>query len=255
MHSLGHDLARLSELLIEPMLDRLDDGPLLIVDAGPTAAAPWALLPALHGRAVSVTSSVTRAIAGLAGTTPAHERGVLVVSGPNVDNGEKEAQEVANRYPEAKQLTGADATGAAVLAAVPDGGLLHVAAHGHHEPDSPLFSGLMLSDGLLFGYDVAPNPALPAHVVLSSCDVGRSDDRPGGEPLGLVAALVRSGVRTVIASTSRLADDVAAPAMIAYHEAIAGGADPARALADAVVQVGADTDIPVPLTCFGAGVT
>ena len=45
--SLSGDLARLSGKLIEPMLDVLDDGPLLVVDAGPTAAAPWGLLPAL----------------------------------------------------------------------------------------------------------------------------------------------------------------------------------------------------------------
>ncbi len=251
--SLCGDLERLSGQLIEPMLDVLDDGPLLVVDAGPTAAAPWGLLPAIAGRAVSVTSSVTTAIAGLAAHRPAHETGVLVVSGPDVVNGEQEAKEVAYLHPRSTLLTGDDASGRAVLAAVPDGGLVHVAAHGHHEPDNPLFSGLLLADGLLFGYDVAPNPALPAHVVLSSCDVGRSQDRPGGEPLGLVAALIRSGVRTVIASTSRLADDVAAPAMIAYHQALLGGADPAGALADAVAVAGSAGDIPVPLTCFGAG--
>ena len=105
-----------------------------------------------------------------------------------------------------------------MLDAIPAGGLLHIAAHGHHEPDNPLFSGVLLADGLLYGYDVAPNPALPAQVVLSSCDVGRTDDRPGGEPLGLVAALLRSGVSTVIAGTSRVSDQVAATVMTAYHQ-------------------------------------
>ncbi len=252
-HSLSGDLARLSGDLVEPMLEFLDDGPLLVVDAGPTAATPWGLLPALAGRAVSVTSSVTTAISGLAARPAAHDVGVLVVSGPDVVNGEQEAKEVAYLHPTSTLLTGADATGRAVLDAVPPDGLLHVAAHGHHEPDNPLFSGLLLADGLLFGYDVAPNPALPAHVVLSSCDVGRSHDRPGGEPLGLVAALIRSGVRTVVAATARLADDVAAPLMVAYHQALLDGTEPAAALADAIGRVGPDSDIPVPLTCFGSG--
>ena len=105
-----------------------------------------------------------------------------------------------------------------MLDAIPAGGLLHIAAHGHHEPDNPLFSGVLLADGLLYGYDVAPNPTLPAQVVLSSCDVGRTDDRPGSEPLGLVAALLRSGVSTVIAGTSRVSDQVAAAVMAAYHQ-------------------------------------
>ena len=58
-----------------------------------------------------------------------------------------------------------------MLANIPPGGLLHVAAHGHHVAESPMFSAVLLADGPLFGYDIAPNPALPDHVVLSSCDV------------------------------------------------------------------------------------
>jgi CHAT domain-containing protein len=140
-----------------------------------------------------------------------------------------------------------------VLKAMPAGGLLHIAAHGHHESDNPLFSGVMLADGLLYGYDVAPNPALPSQVVLSSCDVGRTDDRPGGEPLGLVAALLRSGVSTVIAGTSRVSDEVAAAVMPAYHQRLQAGESPAIALAGAIAGV-AETDAdPAPFTCFGAG--
>ncbi|MFN8197388.1 MAG: CHAT domain-containing protein [Nakamurella multipartita] len=102
-------------------------------------------------------------------------------------------------------LVGEAATGRAVLDAIPHGGLVHIAAHGHHEPDNPLFSGVLLADGLLYGYDVAPNPALPVPGgALQHRDVGRTDDQPGGEPLGLVAALLRSGVSTVVAGTSRI---------------------------------------------------
>jgi len=140
-----------------------------------------------------------------------------------------------------------------VLEAIPAGGLLHIAAHGHHEPDNPLFSGVMLADGLLYGYDVAPNPALPSQVVLSSCDVGRTDDRPGGEPLGLVAALLRSGVSTVVAGTSRVSDHVAAAVMAAYHQRLSVGQRPAIALAGAIKTVADEDEDPAPFTCFGAG--
>jgi CHAT domain-containing protein len=178
---------------------------------------------------------------------------VLVVAGPDVTNGDKEAAAIAALHPGALLLTGAQATGQAVLAAIPQGGLVHIAAHGHHEVGNPLFSGVKLADGLLFGYDFAPNPTLPGQVVLSSCDVGQTDERPGGEPLGLVAALVRSGVPTVITGTSRIADVVAEATMVTYHQELLSGAAPAESLAAAVASATAQTGLLAPFSCFGAG--
>jgi CHAT domain-containing protein len=212
------------------------------------------LLPGLRGRPVAVSSSVTTAIAQLAapGSRPS-DHGVLVVAGPDVTNADKEAGTIASLHRGATLLTGEQATGRAVLAAMPSGGLVHIAAHGHHEVGNPLFSGVKLADGLLFGYDFAPNPSLPGQVVLSSCDVGQSDERPGGEPLGLVAALLRSSVPTVVAGTSRIADSVAELTMVAYHEALLAGQQPAAALAGAVEVARDTTGLPAPFTCFGAG--
>ena len=251
--SLTDSLQRMSDALA-PVLGLVGDGPLLSAAVGPLATVPWLLLPSLHGRPVAVSSSVTRALAGL-GTpaTAVADCGVLVVAGPDVANGGKEASAIAALYPGADLLTGDQATGQAVLAKIPAGGLVHIAAHGHHEAGNPLFSGVKLADGLLFGYDIAPNPALPGQVVLSSCDVGQTEDRPGGEPLGLVAALVRSGVPTVITGTSRIADSVAEETMVGYHQLLQGGAAPAAALAVAVREAVSSTGLPAPFTCFGAG--
>ncbi len=251
--SLDASLGRFSDAFA-PVLEIASAGPLLVAAIGPLATVPWLLLPGLQGRAVSVSSSVTRAIAGL--TQPVLDpvrRGVLVVAGPDVTNGDKEASGIAALHTGSTLLTGEFATGKAVLEAIPAGGLLHVAAHGHHEAGNPLFSGVKLADGLLFGYDLAPNPTLPGHVVLSSCDVGQTDDRPGGEPLGLVAALVRSGVPTVITGTSRVADAVAESTMLAYHQRLLDGEPPAEALAAAVATSTVATGLPAPFSCFGAG--
>ncbi|MTD16798.1 CHAT domain-containing protein [Nakamurella sp. YIM 132087] len=251
--SLQAELADLDRTLLAPLRDLPAGGPVLVVAVGEAATVPWTLLPSMRGRPVAVHSSVTAALNGAAvvGTTgPAFRRGVLAVGGPDVPSGEKEVQEVAARYPGAGLLTGAAATGAAVLAGMPDGGVLHVAAHGHHEVESPLFSHVLLADGPLFGYDIAPVRRLPAEVVLSSCDVGRSALRPGGEPLGLAVALLRSGVRTVVAGVSRVADDVAAETMVRFHEALIGGAGPAAALARAVDTMGEEI---APFSCFGLG--
>ena len=179
--SLRAGLGTAARWIVDPVLPLVDDGPLIVAASGPAAIVPWSLLPGLSGRSVSVSPSVTAAVADLRRIRPDdHEQGVLAVAGPDIAHGRAEAETVAQVYRRSSLLAGPAATGRAVLDAMPAGGLLHIAAHGHHEPDNPLFSGVMLADGLLYGYDVAPNPVLPAQVVLSSCDVGRTVDRPGG---------------------------------------------------------------------------
>ena len=246
-------LGRLSDAFA-PVLAVHGSGPILIAAVGELATVPWLLLPSLKDRPVTVSSSVTRAVAGLdRPSVRSAEHGVLVVAGPDVTNGDKEASAIAALHRDAVLLTGPAATGRAVLDAIPSNGLVHIAAHGHHEAGNPLFSGVKLADGLLFGYDVAPNPSLPGQVVLSSCDVGQTDERPGGEPLGLVAALVRSGVPTVVTGTSLIADSVAEATMVGYHQLLLSGSAPAEALATAVAAASADTGLPAPFSCFGAG--
>lgn len=258
--SLQSGLNRVADYIARPVEPLVQDGPVIVAAAGAAAIVPWALLPGLSGRAISVSPSVTAAVAGMGRTAEEFRHGVLAVAGPEVPHGVEEAQAVADVYAAGspfdasnRLLTGAEATGRAVLDAIPAGGLLHIAAHGHHESENPLFSGVLLADGLLYGYDVAPNPALPSQVVLSSCDVGRTDDRPGGEPLGLVAALLRSGVGTVVAGTSRISDRMAAAVMTAYHERLFKGEAPAIALAGAIKAAGEIEGDPAPFTCFGAG--
>jgi len=258
--SLQSGLNRVADYIARPVEPLVQDGPVVVAAAGSAAIVPWALLPGLSGRAISVSPSVTAAVAGMGRTAEEFRHGVLAVAGPEVPHGVDEAQAVADVYATGspfeapnRLLTGAEATGRAVLDAIPAGGLLHIAAHGHHEPENPLFSGVLLADGLLYGYDVAPNPNLPSQVVLSSCDVGRTDDRPGGEPLGLVAALLRSGVGTVVAGTSRISDRMAAAVMTAYHQRLCKGEAPAIALAGAIKAAAEVEGDPAPFTCFGAG--
>ena len=257
-HSTAGGLAALAGMLLVPIEALIGTGPLLIAATGGLTLVPWGLLPPLRGRPVSMTASVTAALTDRpAGAgrpaVPGGGPGVaqlLAVAGPDLSHSAAEAEQVAALYPGSVLLTGSAATGANTLAQLPDGGLLHIAAHGHHERESPLFSFVRLADGPLYGYDMAPSPRLPDHVVLSSCDVGRSDDRPGGEPLGLAAALLRSGVSTVVAGTSRLSDETAASGMVAYHRRLLAGDAPAVALA---VAIDAADPLPLPLTCFGIG--
>ena len=249
--SLDRELTKLSKHLIEPMKGRFGGGPLIIAATGELARLPWLLLPGFEGRAISVSASVTSALAGGGRPSRSHLRGVLAVAGPDVPHGTEEVRALGELHPNARTLVADNATGEAVLAQIPAGGLLHVAAHGHHETENPLFSSVQLADGPLFAYDIAPRAALPDQVVLSSCDVGQSSDRPGDEPLGLAAALLRSGVSCVIAGVSKVSDEVTPEVMTEYHRGLLRGDGPAVALAHAVRSI---RDGIAPFNCFGSGV-
>ncbi|HET8641376.1 MAG TPA: CHAT domain-containing protein [Pseudonocardiaceae bacterium] len=249
--SLHNGLRRLDDGLWRPITGLTGNGPVVVVPTSPLGAVPWTALPGPTGRPVVVVPSVTWWL-----TARAHAgdrvggRPVFAV-GPGVQRGESEVRSAATVWPGATVLTGSEATSTAVLAAAAGSPLLHVAAHGVHEPDNPLFSAIELADGPLFGYDLPAPAQLPTHVVLSACDLGLAEVRPGDEALGMTSALLRGGVVSTVAGVARVGDEVANPVMVAHHRAQAAGRSPAAALAEALTTAG--TKEPVPLVCFGAG--
>jgi CHAT domain-containing protein len=130
--------------------------------------------------------------------------------------------------------------------ALADAGLVHVAAHGRHQTENPLFSSIRLADGPLFAYEL--DRAAP-HVILSACELGLATIRPGDEALGLTSVLLQLGSRCVVAGVARVHDDVAAEVMARYHRGLSAGRDSAEALAAALPE---RLDHPAPFTCFGA---
>jgi len=84
--------------------------------------------------------------------------------------------------------------------------------------------------------------------VLSCCDLGLTDVRPGDETFGMVTALLTAGAGTVVASVAKVADDTAMAAMVAYHQAVTAGSAPAAALATSLERVTA-----AGFVCFGVG--
>jgi CHAT domain-containing protein len=145
-------------------------------------------------------------------------------------------------------LSGAHATPAATLAALGTADLAHLAAHGHHQAENALFSTLDLAGGPLLGYDLQRVARTPPMVVLSSCDLGLTDVRPGDETFGMATALLAAGASTVVASVARVADEAAMAVMTRYHRAIVAGRCPAAALAAATPP-----DPTAAFICFGTG--
>jgi tetratricopeptide (TPR) repeat protein len=246
--SARYQAAALANEVIAPLRPYLGDGGVVLVPAGPLADVPWGALPGLRGRPVTVSPSASSWLAAWqrghaeAGGSP------LLVAGPGLEHAAREAISIAGCYPGCRPLLGEAATTRTVLRALDGAPLVHLAAHGHHDQENFLFSRVDLADGPLMAYDIQRLTAAPRHVILSSCDVGRTTVRPGEEILGFTAALLYIGTATVTASVIRVGDEAAVGTMTAYHRLLAAGTRPAEALAAATAG-----DPFSPFVCFGGG--
>jgi hypothetical protein len=248
--SIGHQAHTLTAEIIAPLRSSLGDDGVVFIPAGALASVPWGVLPDLRGRPVSVCPSAS---SWLAARRREHEQVVpsglpLLVAGPDLEHAAREVTEIAKSYPGCRPLLPDTATVGAALRALDGAPLAHLAAHGYHDQENFLFSRIDLADGPLMAYDIQQLTAAPRHVVLSSCDVGRTVVRPGEEILGFTAALLYIGTASVTASVTRVGDDAAVGIMTAYHRLLAVGTRPAEALARATA-----TEPFSPFVCFGGG--
>jgi len=134
-------------------------------------------------------------------------------------------------------LIGQAATVASVVGQLSEGNLIHIAAHAKFEPEAPLRSHIRLSDGELPAARLVGNSASADLVVLSACQAGSGAALVGSEVLGLVSALVRSGVGAVVASVWSVDDASTSYLMRTFHRLVADGTQPVRALAGAQAEV------------------
>ena len=249
--TLARRLDALAALLVDPLLDGssgIDQRRLVLTPSGLLAGVPWTLLPGLVGRPVTVAQSATSWLARAA--TPLRTGSAGFVAGPRVVRAEAEVRAAATAWRPAPVLAGDDATAAAVSELAGRVDVLHVAAHGRHSAENPLFSGLELVDGAWFGYDIDQLRAVPDVVLLSACEVGRSSVRWGEELIGMTAAWLHAGARCVVASPAAVNDAAAHDVLVRVHEALARGDAPATALAATVSAVSASA-APAPFVCFG----
>ena len=245
--SLTACLFRLDELLLRPLA--VTGRPLAISCSGPLAVLPWSLLPSRAGLPTVVTPSAATWLAGV--SAPRSAARVVALAGPGLHESEGEARRVAATWPDAELVVGADATTGAARFALARADVLHVAAHGTHRHDSPLFSSLRLADGPLYAYELDPRDGMPACITLSACEAGLTTLRPGDEGLGLTHVLLHLGVSAVVAAVARVRDEVAATVMHEVHAAMARGVGSAEALATAQHEA-REAPAPAPFVGFGA---
>lgn len=247
--SLGERLRVLSDALLEEPLAPVGARRLVITVPGVLSGMPWAMLPAMTGRVFTLAPSATRWLRHRDEPAAGGAATAAFAAGPRVARADEEIDAAAAAWSDAHTLRGTEATVAAVTALAGRADVLHVAAHGRHAADNPLFSGLELADGTLFGYDVDLIPDVPRTVVLSACEVGRSSVRWGEEAIGMARVWLHAGARSVIAAPVVVADDDACELLSAMHESLAAGAAPSEALTAA----GERTGIVAPFQVHGAG--
>lgn len=264
--SLDRGLARLDAMLLAPVAGA---DALHVVATGLLATVPWGALPSRSGRGTSVASRLavggpsddggpgrgeTTLPTGADGQSQeavaGRRRRVVALAGPGLVLADGEVEAVVACWPAADRVVGARATSAAATTALATADVVHLATHGYHEADNPLFSWLRMADGPLYAHELEQVRLPGSVVVLSACEVGRVTPLLGGEALGLASVLLRLGASAVVAALAPLREDLAARAMPALHSELARGADVATALARAGAVVGE----PLPMSCFAAAV-
>jgi CHAT domain len=237
-------LGQLDELLLAPL--ELTDQPLVVVPTADLSTLPWNALPSLRHQSVEISPTASSWWHGWHRISGGPVR-VAAFAGPGLVASEREVLELQRIWPGIQTFIGREATSTALSQAAPSATIAHVAAHGTHVTQNPLFSSLHLFGGPLFAYELQAGH-VPPHVVLSACELGQVTVRPGEEALGLTGVLLQLGVRCVIAGVADVNDDLAADVMVGYHRRLAAGVDAAAALSLAL----AGTGMVVPFACFGA---
>lgn len=236
----------LDSSLLRPL--GLSGGRLVIVSTGVLGQLPWGLFPSLSGVPVSVAASSTSWITARSRRAVSRRGSIVALAGPDLARASYEADGVAAQWPQGEVYREADSTCRQLREAMARASLVHVAAHGAHQTESPLFSSLRLADGVLFAHELDQAARTPDHVVLSACELGLATVRPGDEALGLTSVLLRLGTKAVVAGVARVGDEIAAETMIDYHRRLTAGVDSTAALAGAV----AAADGVAPFVSFGA---
>ncbi len=111
-----------------------------------------------------------------------------------------------------------DVTRDRVLRALASADIVHFAGHGRLSADNGFDTGITLADGdVPRAVDLLARPAYPRLVVLSGCETGVSEHRPGDELVGLVRALFLAGAGSLLVSRWRVNDASTRSLLYDFH--------------------------------------
>ena len=260
LHATQATLSRLSAAVLHPVLARVPASArrLVVVGHGVLHLVPFAALPDLTGRYLLETRAVVaapsasslgycerknprrskgfdvpaaRGVAFALGLAPPPSTTWLPLPGTLV-----EARGVARSLPGTQVIEGAAMTLEAIRREAPRAAVLHFATHGRYDPDSPLDSCLVTSDGTLPAADIFGLRLRAYSVVLSACQTALGKLRAGDDIVGLTRAFIYAGTPAVISTLWKIADAPTADLMQAFYKRLASS-DRADALRAAQLEL------------------
>jgi CHAT domain-containing protein len=226
---------------------------LLIMPHGALGALPFAALwNRRSGRFLveEQTLSYLPAISALTAAPHAARNisGRLIVFAPlseSLPGSAREARAIASVNPGTEVRIGSASTEAGVRAALREGASVHVASHGTHNSQNPLFSRMIVGsaqhptaadDGQLEVHEILGLQTTSRLVFLSGCETGlgsgtESAFEPGSEEGSLAQAFLIAGAQTVVATLWRVDDAESVDLAKVFYRQVRLGASPAEALA------------------------
>ncbi len=243
------DLAAVADELVTPLLPLIGDRRVVLTPSALLAGTPWTLLPGLKGRPLTVPTSATRWLELVAAAPPEADADRPGRRAPRRARRSRRSTAPPRSGPPPTCCTARTRTPPRSARSPPRVDVLHLAGHGVHSGDHPLFSAVELADGPWFGHDIDLLQRTPAVVVLSACELGQVSVLRGDETVGMTAAWLHAGRAHGALLPALVADEVACDALAHWHRLLAAGTAPADALAEVV----AESDGVVPFQCFGAG--
>ncbi|MBV9497190.1 MAG: CHAT domain-containing protein [Acidobacteria bacterium] len=126
--------------------------------------------------------------------------------------------------------------------------VLHVAAHGFVDDNSPMFSSLILAaspdrsadDGLLEAREIVGLQLEAELAVLSACDTGRAHVTSGEGVIGLSWALLAAGCPTTVVSQWKAQSAATEKLMVEFHRQLVAGVGAPEALRRAQLRLRQD---------------
>jgi CHAT domain-containing protein len=177
-------------------------------------------------------------------------KGVLALANPDLGGektdlpfAERELQALKRTYKTVRAYTGQAATESALRSSSGNAyTLVHFACHGEYEPETPLFSALLLSpegkdDGRLEAGEIFDMHFDCEIVALSACETGLAQITRGGEMVGLARSFLFAGAPSVVTSLWKVDDLATAVLMKRFYRYLKQGYAKAEALRRAQVFV------------------